>query len=45
MPRFEFESGTFSWFYAITFIRVDNRVCLSRGVYVTGVTWWAAMRI
>jgi hypothetical protein len=26
-------------------IRVENRVCLSRGVQVTGVKWWATMRI
>jgi hypothetical protein len=45
MPRFEFESGIFPWFYAITFVRVENRVYLSFGVLVTGVTWWAAMRI
>jgi hypothetical protein len=45
MPRFEFESGTFLWFYAIIFVRVENRVCLSHGVYVTGVIWWAATRI
>jgi hypothetical protein len=32
MPRFEFESKTFSWFYIITFVHVKNRVCLSRGV-------------
>jgi hypothetical protein len=24
---------------------VKNHVCLSRGVHVAGVTWWAAMRI
>jgi hypothetical protein len=24
---------------------VENRVCLSHSVQVTGVTWWAAMRI
>jgi hypothetical protein len=32
MSRFEFKFGTFSWFYAITFVRVENRVCLSHGV-------------
>jgi hypothetical protein len=31
MPKFEFESGTFSWFYAITFVRVENYVCLPHG--------------
>jgi hypothetical protein len=32
MPRFEFKFKTFLWFYAITFVCVENRVCLSRGV-------------
>jgi hypothetical protein len=45
MMMFEFESGIFSWFYAITFVCVENRVCLSRGVHVAGATWWAAMKI
>jgi hypothetical protein len=26
-------------------IHVENRVCLSRGVHVTGAAWRAAMRI
>jgi hypothetical protein len=38
MSMFEFESGIFSWFYDITFVCVQNHVCLSRGVYVTGAT-------
>jgi hypothetical protein len=39
MPQFEFESGKFSWFYPITLLScVDNRVCLSCGVLVTGAT-------
>jgi hypothetical protein len=24
---------------------VENHICLSRGVQVTGVAWWEAMRI
>jgi hypothetical protein len=32
MLRFEFEFVTFLWFYAIPFVHVENRVCLSRGV-------------
>jgi hypothetical protein len=32
MQKFEFESETFLWFYAITFVRVENHVCLSHGV-------------
>jgi hypothetical protein len=44
MPWFEFESRTFLWFhYYLSF--VENHVCLSRGVYVTGATWRAAMMI
>jgi hypothetical protein len=43
--RFEFESGTFLWFCYITFVRMENRVCLSRGVQVVGATWRAASRI
>jgi hypothetical protein len=40
---FEFESGIFWLFYPI--ICVENRVCLSRGVLVTGLIWRAAIRI
>jgi hypothetical protein len=43
--RFEFEYGTLWWFYYLYLIRVENRVCLSRGVQVTGAAWWAARRI
>jgi hypothetical protein len=32
MLMFEFESGTFLCFYAISFVRVENHICLSRGV-------------
>jgi hypothetical protein len=42
MSRIKFESKTFSWFYAITFVRVKNHDCLSRGVYVTNATWHAS---
>jgi hypothetical protein len=45
MPRFEFESGTFLWFCYITFVRMENHVCLSCGVLVIGATWRATMRI
>jgi hypothetical protein len=43
--RFEFESGTFGWFYYLYIIRVENRICLSRGVQVVAVTWQTMMRI
>jgi hypothetical protein len=29
----------------LSLFHVENHVCLSRGVQVTGVAWWAAMRI
>jgi hypothetical protein len=45
MSRFEFESRTFLWFCYITFVHMENHVCLSRGVQVAGATWWAATRI
>jgi hypothetical protein len=45
LTRFEFESGIFSWFYHIIFVRVENHICLSYGVQVAGVTWRTVMRI
>jgi hypothetical protein len=46
MPRFEFESGTFQWFYPFFLLScVENHICLSRGVQVSDATWRAAMRI
>jgi hypothetical protein len=44
-PRFEFESRTFPWFCYITFVCMENHVCLSRGVQVTGAIWQAMTRI
>jgi hypothetical protein len=32
MSIFKFELGAFQWFYAITFVRVENHVYLSCGV-------------
>jgi hypothetical protein len=32
----EFESETFRWFYYLYLVRMENHVCLSRGVYVAG---------
>jgi hypothetical protein len=29
-------------FYLYPLFRVENRVCLSRGVQVAGVAWWTA---
>jgi hypothetical protein len=42
--RFKFESGTLRWFY-LYLVRVENCVCPSRGVQVTGAAWRATMRI
>jgi hypothetical protein len=45
MLRFEFKSRTFRWLLPFIFVHVENCVCLSHGVYVTGVTWRAATKI
>jgi hypothetical protein len=42
---FDFESGTFRWFYYPYLVCVENRVCLSRGVQVTDAAWRAPTRI
>jgi hypothetical protein len=44
MPRFEFESRRFWWFY-LYLSYVENYVCLSYGVYVIDAIWWAVTRI
>jgi hypothetical protein len=41
---FEFESGIVL-FFLLSLFRLENRVCLSRGVQVAGAAWRAAMRI
>ena len=40
---FEFESRIVSFCFVL--FRLENRVCLSRGVLVAGAAWRAAMRI
>jgi hypothetical protein len=42
--RFEFESGIVCFVFLLPLFRLKNRVCLSRGVYVAGAAWRAAMR-
>jgi hypothetical protein len=42
---FEFESEIFQWFYYLYLVRVENRVCLFRGVQVACATWRVATRI
>jgi hypothetical protein len=44
LARFEFESGTFRSFTFLLF-RLENHVCLSRGVWVVGATLRAGTRI
>jgi hypothetical protein len=43
LARIEFESGTILFFFLSLFC-LKNRVSLSRGVQVAGVTWRAATR-
>jgi hypothetical protein len=43
--RFEFKFETVHLFYLYLLFHLENHVCLSHGVQVTGATWHAAMRI
>jgi hypothetical protein len=45
LAEFEFESGIFQLFYLCFLSCVENPTCLSHGVQVAIVTWWAATRI
>jgi hypothetical protein len=45
LARFEFESGIVHFIFLLSVFHLENHVCLSRGVQVTGVVWHAAMRI
>jgi hypothetical protein len=36
--------GQFYFIFLLSLFRLENRVCLSRGVQVAGVTWRAATR-
>jgi hypothetical protein len=44
LARFEIESGTVLFRFPFILFRLENRVCLSHGVQVTGAAWRAAMR-
>jgi hypothetical protein len=44
LARFEFESGIVSFYFPFILFRLENRVCLSRGVQVASAAWRAAMR-
>jgi hypothetical protein len=45
LARFEFESGTVSFYFSFTFVLLENHVCLSRGVQVVGAACRAVTRI
>jgi hypothetical protein len=45
LARFEFESEIVSFVLLLSLFRLENRVCLSRGVQVAGAAWRAVMRI
>jgi hypothetical protein len=42
--RFKFESGIILFCFYFTFVSLENRVCLSRGVQVAGVALRAVTR-
>jgi hypothetical protein len=43
--RFEFKSESGSFVLPLSFVRLENRVCLSHGVHVVAAAWRAVMRI
>jgi hypothetical protein len=47
LTRFEFESGMvlFCFVFLLLLFRLENHVCLSRGVQVAGAAWHAVTRI
>jgi hypothetical protein len=47
LARIEFESGIvlFCFVFLLPLFRLENHVCLSRGVQVAGAAWRAATRI
>jgi hypothetical protein len=44
LARFEFESEIVYFVFLLSLFRLENRVCLSRGVQVAGAVWRAATR-
>jgi hypothetical protein len=42
--KFEFETGIVLFCFSFILFRLENRVCLSRGVQVAGAAWRAATR-
>jgi hypothetical protein len=45
LARFEFESRIVCFVFLLSLFRLENRICLSRGVQVAGVAWRVATRI
>jgi hypothetical protein len=45
LARFEFESGIVLFCFYFIFVHLENHVCLSHGVQLTGAAWCAAVRI
>jgi hypothetical protein len=41
---FEFESGIDLFYFSFTFVSLENRGCLSRGVQVAGAAWHEVTR-
>jgi hypothetical protein len=44
LARFEFESEIVLFYLFLPLFRLENHVCLSRGVQVGGAAWRVAMR-
>jgi hypothetical protein len=44
LAGFEFESEIVSFYFSFTFVSLENRICLSRGVQVASAAWRAATR-
>jgi hypothetical protein len=44
LARFEFKFGIVLFCFSFTFVSLENRVCLSRGVQVADAAWRAATR-
>jgi hypothetical protein len=45
LAKFEFEFGIVFFVFPLSLFRLENRVCLSRGVQVAGAAWRATTRI
>jgi hypothetical protein len=44
LARFEFKSRIVCFVFLLPLFRLENRVCLSRGVQVAGAAWCAVTR-